>query len=704
MANLQLCDKHNMVAFLKRPKNSEGFHKIVDFLNRSTLRYALITNPTIYTSQIKQFWQTATIKTLDSGEVEIKATVDGHDKTITEAYVRSSLQLADADGISNMSTTEIFEQLTLMGGIIHKTPTRLNDAPLLGVNTPGSAEGSLSQTELTDLRVKSVKDQLKTEKSKYTRRKFQIVISEDEADLLAEDSSKQGRIIEDIDLDVDTSLVQPHVTKDFHFGTPTKISKSDTVPKTVSEVQTYTRRRRDVNDVNTGSEAVNIASQREGKVIMEVNEILKKFKKGEYKQISHDEEVAQKLYAEELAKDTARQAQEKNDLEKALELQKYDPAMLRYHALPNRSFSIAEVKKNKCTYLKNQGGYKQSHFKGMSYEDIRPIFESVWDQNHAFIPKDSDIEKEQPAGEEKEKKKDKESSKQVEEVIVQQEDVVAKQVVKESYKKAGVRLKRKVAKARDDKDKRQKMQDDPEKLTLIEYVKVIYDSEEINSVIPLAVKSLIVNWKSYCKGDVGYYEIHRADGSYKTYIYFSEMLNDFDREDLIILSRLFNEKYASTRPDSAYTLVYTHKVSTISYSGFIQGNLTLDKLRIDQGLGSISGIRACALRNFDLEVMEFEFAQSNTTAKLPILKLGEYEMWVIRIKQYFQVQDYALWEVIKNGNSWVSVPQTTQENISSVTKMSVPITVEEKTNKKNDVKARSLLLMALPNEHQLTFN
>ncbi|GJZ08064.1 putative ribonuclease H-like domain-containing protein [Tanacetum coccineum] len=102
--------------------------------------------------------------------------------------------------------------------------------------------------------------------------------------------------------------------------------------------------------------------------------------------------------------------------------------------------------------------------------------------------------------------------------------------------------------------------------------------------------------------------------------------------------------------------------------------------------------------------MEFESAQSNTTAKLPILKLGEYEMWVIRIKQYFQVQYYALWEVIKNGNSWVSVPQTAQENGTSVTKMLVPVTTEEKTNKKNDVKSRSLLLMALPNEHQLTFS
>ncbi|GKA32519.1 ribonuclease H-like domain-containing protein, partial [Tanacetum coccineum] len=96
--------------------------------------------------------------------------------------------------------------------------------------------------------------------------------------------------------------------------------------------------------------------------------------------------------------------------------------------------------------------------------------------------------------------------------------------------------------------------------------------------------------------------------------------------------------------------------------------------------------------------------QSNTTAKLPIIKLGEYEMWVIRTKQYFQVQDYALWKVIKNGNSWVSVPQTSQGNGTSVTKMSIPVIAEEKTNKKNDVKARSLLLMALPNEHQLTFS
>ncbi|GJR53615.1 ribonuclease H-like domain-containing protein [Tanacetum coccineum] len=101
--------------------------------------------------------------------------------------------------------------------------------------------------------------------------------------------------------------------------------------------------------------------------------------------------------------------------------------------------------------------------------------------------------------------------------------------------------------------------------------------------------------------------------------------------------------------------------------------------------------------------MKFETTQNNALAKLPMLKLGEYEMWKIKIKQYLQIQDYALWEVIENGNSWVPVPVTTQEGGTS-TKIIVPATAEEKACKKNDVKARSLLLMSLPNEHQLTFS
>ncbi|GKE04474.1 hypothetical protein Tco_1396492, partial [Tanacetum coccineum] len=58
---------------------------------------------------------TASTRTLDNGEIEINAIVYGQDKTITEAFVRRHLKLADADGISTLPTTEIFEQLALMG-------------------------------------------------------------------------------------------------------------------------------------------------------------------------------------------------------------------------------------------------------------------------------------------------------------------------------------------------------------------------------------------------------------------------------------------------------------------------------------------------------------------------------------------------------------------------------------------------------------
>nr|GEX83688.1 putative ribonuclease H-like domain-containing protein [Tanacetum cinerariifolium] len=120
MANLEFCDKHNMVAFLKKPQGSEEFHQTVDFLNSSHIMYALTKNPTIYVSLINQFWCTASSRTLDNGEIELNATVDGQDKTITEASVRRHLKLADVDGISTLPPTKIFEKLALMG----KTRTR----------------------------------------------------------------------------------------------------------------------------------------------------------------------------------------------------------------------------------------------------------------------------------------------------------------------------------------------------------------------------------------------------------------------------------------------------------------------------------------------------------------------------------------------------------------------------------------------------
>ncbi|GKB04512.1 hypothetical protein Tco_0832655 [Tanacetum coccineum] len=104
-----------MVAYLQKSEGSEGFHQIVDFLNTCHIKYALIENPTIYVSLIEQFWQTATARTLENGDMEITATIDGKVKIVSEASIRRHLKLEDSDGISDLPTTEIFEQLALMG-------------------------------------------------------------------------------------------------------------------------------------------------------------------------------------------------------------------------------------------------------------------------------------------------------------------------------------------------------------------------------------------------------------------------------------------------------------------------------------------------------------------------------------------------------------------------------------------------------------
>ncbi|GJZ87220.1 hypothetical protein Tco_0658830 [Tanacetum coccineum] len=111
MAQLKYCDKHNQVGFLRKPDESAGFAEIVDFLRGSNLRYALSTNPTIYDSLVKQFWQTATANTIADGTLELHVTIDTNEYTIIEASIRDKLHLADASGITMFPNNEIFERM-----------------------------------------------------------------------------------------------------------------------------------------------------------------------------------------------------------------------------------------------------------------------------------------------------------------------------------------------------------------------------------------------------------------------------------------------------------------------------------------------------------------------------------------------------------------------------------------------------------------
>ncbi|GJR80039.1 ribonuclease H-like domain-containing protein [Tanacetum coccineum] len=86
-------------------------------------------------------------------------------------------------------------------------------------------------------------------------------------------------------------------------------------------------------------------------------------------------------------------------------------------------------------------------------------------------------------------------------------------------------------------------------------------------------------------------------------------------------------------------------------------------------------------------------------AKLLVLNPGEFALWKMRIEQYFLMIDYALWEVIVNGDS--PPPKRTVDDVEQTYP---PTTAKEKLARKNELKARGTLLMDLPNKHQLKFN
>ncbi|GJZ32031.1 putative ribonuclease H-like domain-containing protein [Tanacetum coccineum] len=65
-----------------------------------------------------------TYYTLDTEEMEITATIDGKVKIVSKASIRRHHKLEDSDGISNLSTTEIFKQLAFMGTYIAPTFTQ----------------------------------------------------------------------------------------------------------------------------------------------------------------------------------------------------------------------------------------------------------------------------------------------------------------------------------------------------------------------------------------------------------------------------------------------------------------------------------------------------------------------------------------------------------------------------------------------------
>nr|GEX32595.1 hypothetical protein [Tanacetum cinerariifolium] len=159
-------------------------------------------------------------------------------------------------------------------------------------------------------------------------------------------------------------------------------------------------------------------------------------------------------------------------------------------------------------YLRNVAGYKMDYFKGMTYDDIRPIFEKYFNSNVAFLQKTKEQMDEE----------DRRALKRLSET--QEEKAAKKQKLDEDVAE----------------DKR--------------HLQIVPNDEDdvYTEATPLARKVPVVDYEIYTENNKPYYKIKRADGSHQLYLSFLSMLRNFHREDLEVLWQLVKERFACTKP------------------------------------------------------------------------------------------------------------------------------------------------------------
>ncbi|GKA80789.1 hypothetical protein Tco_0787481, partial [Tanacetum coccineum] len=84
-----------------------------------------------------------------------------------------------------------------------------------------------------------------------------------------------------------------------------------------------------------------------------------------------------------------------------------------------------------------------------------------------------------------------------------------------------------------------------------------------------------------------------------------------------------------------------------------------------------------------------------STIKLPILKKGEYDIWAMKMKHYLSYTDYPIWKTNKSKCTC----KWSQQIPNRVIKVLPPKTAEESLARERERKARTTLLMALPEDH-----
>nr|GEV15705.1 hypothetical protein [Tanacetum cinerariifolium] len=234
-------------------------------------------------------------------------------------------------------------------------------------------------------------------------------------------------------------------------------------------------------------------------------------------QVEMDEAYARKLHKElnqdidwEVAIDHVKQKAKEN------------PYVQRYQKKKKRPQTEAQARRNMMVYLKNTAGFRLDYFKGMSYDDIRPIFDAKFNANMDFLLKS------------KEQMEEEESRPIV--------------IINETPAQKAAKRRRLNKEAEDVEELKQ-------------YLEIVPDEDDdvYTEATPLARKVPVVDYPIMHVNNKPRYKIIKVDGTHQMYGTFVTMLKNFDRDDLETLWSIVKESFGV---DAAIELKEKHQVFT----------------------------------------------------------------------------------------------------------------------------------------------
>nr|GEZ46611.1 hypothetical protein [Tanacetum cinerariifolium] len=186
-----------------------------------------------------------------------------------------------------------------------------------------------------------------------------------------EESFKQGRMTADMDEDV----------KDIDEEEPAEVEE---VLEVVTTAKLITKVVTTVEPTTTAAQVPKESApkRRRGVVIQDPEETTTSV-------LVHTE--ADKAFARQLEAEINANINWNDVVEQVKRSERQNNAVMRYQALKRKPLTNAQERKNMMIYLKNMACFKMNFFKGMTYSEIRPLFEKHYNSTQAFLER---VEKE----------------------------------------------------------------------------------------------------------------------------------------------------------------------------------------------------------------------------------------------------------------------------------------------------------------------